>query len=325
MSADRENFLGVDVGGTKVAVAQIVDGEPREHALHPTDVSSPEALLDGIAMAVAEVVEKVGPPTAVGIGVPSQVEFATGTAISSANVPLEGVAVREALEPRLGAPVYVDNDANCAALAEAHGPRDESLSELLMYTLGTGVGGGIVIGGRIYRGHNGLGAELGHAVVDAEGPACPGRCPSRGCLEALCSGTALERDANELAADKPDAELGKLAADKGRVHGKDVVELARAGDDDSIALFERLGRWLGVGIAGAANTFEPQLIAIGGGLSSAADLFLEIAIAEAGSRALPSIWERVDVEPAQAGQEAGVIGAGTLALQEHRGSEDTAR
>jgi len=325
VSADHEIFLGVDVGGTKVAVAAIAGGEANEHSLRPTDTSSSEALLEGIEQAVAAVIEQTGAPTAIGVGVPSQVEFATGTVITSTNVPLEGIELRGELERRLGAPVYVDNDANCAALAEAHSCEGGPVSELVMYTLGTGVGGGIVIGGRIYRGATGLGAELGHAVVQADGPSCPGRCPSRGCLEALCSGTALARDGSELARDDPGSTLGRLAAEQGEVKGSDVVDAARAGDPGARELMQRLGRWLGVGLAGAANSFEPQLIVIGGGLSNGADQFLEAARAEAGARALPAIWERVSLAIAGAGPEAGVIGAGTLALQEHRASVDTAR
>jgi glucokinase len=289
--------LGVDVGGTKVAVAAVSGGRT-EHVLErPTALESPEALLDGVEAQVREVAQAVGQPAAVGVGVPSQIDFATGTVLSSVNIPLEGVALREELEGRLGAPVYVDNDANCAALAEAQ------LTE-------GGPAGYLVIDGRIFRGATGLGAELGHVVVDADGPECPGNCPNRGCLEALCSGTALERDAT--------ARAGR------RVKGREVVEAARAGDADALELLERLGTWLGVGISGLVNAFEPEHVVIGAGLSAAGDLFLDRAVSEAGSRALPAIWSRASVSLAKGGPEAGVIGAGILALQERAASEDTA-
>jgi glucokinase len=293
--------LGVDVGGTKIAVAA-VDGVTATHAVeHPTVVASTDALLDGMEHAVREVIRDAGEPEAIGVGVPSQIEYETGTVESSVNIPLTGVPLREELGRRFGVPVFVDNDANCAALAEAHlvGAR-----HLVMLTLGTGVGGGIITGGRIFRGADGFGGELGHIVVEADGPECPGACPNRGCLEALCSGTALER----------------AAARKGR----EVVEAARNGDAEAQAHLDRLGRYLGIGISNMVNAFQPEVVVIGGGLSAAADLFLDTAVGEAGSRALPALWERTTVQVARAGNAAGVIGAGLLALQEHSRAGDTA-
>ena len=295
-------MLGVDVGGTKVAAAADEGGQPRHAVEHPTVLDSSEALLDGIESAVREVTAAAGEPEAIGIGVPSQVEFATGTVLASVNIPLAGVPLREELGRRFGLPVYVDNDASCAALAEADAI---GATELVMLTLGTGLGGGIVTGGRIFRGAHGLGGELGHVVVEAEGPECPGGgCPNHGCLEALCSGTALERSAGRK--------------------GREVVEAARAGDAEAQAHLDRLGRYLGIGISNMVNVFQPEVVVIGGGLSAAAELFLETAVAEAGSRALPALWERASVQVAQAGNAAGVIGAGLLALQEHSRDGHTA-
>jgi glucokinase len=309
----------VDVGGTKVAVAALGDsgmGEPHEV---PTDVSSPDALLDGIAAAVDAARASVGEPAAIGIGMPSQIEFASGAVVASVNIPLEGVGLRDVLGKRFGVPVFVDNDANCAALAEveAHDPRP---GYLVMLTLGTGVGGGIVIDGRIFRGATGLGAELGHVTIDADGPACPGSCPNRGCIEALCSGTALGRDGLELAEDHPDSPLGRVLAEKGEVHAEDVVASARGGDAQAQALLDRLGMYLGVALTGVVNVFEPELVAIGGGLSRASDLFLETAVAEMRGRALPALAERAKVSLAQGGAAAGVAGAALLARHELTGA-----
>jgi glucokinase len=294
------SFIGVDVGGTKVAVAAVEGGQIAHLVEQPTALDSPEALLAGIESAVGEVVEHTGPPDAIGVGVPSQVEWATGTVLASVNIPLAGIPLREELTRLFGVPAYVDNDASVAALAEASaiGARD-----LVMLTLGTGVGGGIVSGGHVFRGADGLGGELGHVVVEADGPPCPGSCPNRGCLEALCSGTALE-----IAAGRP---------------GREVVMAAREGDVEAQAHLDRLGRYLGIGISNMVNIFQPAHIVVGGGLSSAADLFLDTATAEAASRALPTLWERVTVQVARAGNQAGVIGAGLLALQEHARHGDT--
>src|SRR5205085_6550960 len=161
----------------------------------------------------------------------------------------QGVNLREELGRRLGLPVYVDNDGNCAALAEAYLAQGGPAQHLVMYTMGTGVGGGVVIDGRVFRGATGLGAELGHVVIQADGPECPGNCPNRGCLEALCSGTALARDATEYAKDHPDSELGRRAREHGKVTGVDVVQLARRGDPGSLRLLEYFANNLGVGIA----------------------------------------------------------------------------
>ena len=192
-----------------------------------------------------------------------------------------------------------------------------------MLTLGTGVGGGIVIDGAIFRGATGLGAELGHITIHGEGPPCPGNCPNRGCIEAFCSGTALERDATELGREKPGSRLGRAYADDERVSGREAVAAAQDGDPDAVALLERLGRNLGIAIAAMVNTFEPQQLVIGGGLSRAADLFLETARSEAASRALPKLFERVEIGLAKGGADAGVIGAGLLGAQESARTGDT--
>lgn len=308
------------MGGTKVAVAA-VEGVTATHAVErPTAVDSTEALLDGIEAQVREVIDAAGQPLAVGVGVPSQIEFATGTVETSVNIPLTGVPLREELGRRFGVPVFVDNDANCAALAEAHivGERD-----LVMLTLGTGVGGGVVIGGLTFRGANGLGAELGHISVNPDGPPCPGNCPNRGCLEAYCSGQALERDATELASDRPDSPLAGRVGEDGKVSGRELVAAADEGDADALLLVESFARMLGVGIAAYVNVFEPERFAIGGGLSRASHLFLDRAVQEAGARALPALWKRVSVALAEGGADAGVIGAGLLAALELKRERDT--
>src|SRR3954452_2877422 len=219
--------VGIDVGGTKVEIASVVGGRAVEPQQIPTPLSDSEALLDGIEGLLRSVVEQQEKPEAIGVGVPSQIDFATGTVVASVNIPLEGVPLREELERRFGVPVFVDNDANCAALAEAQLVDGGPANHLVMLTLGTGVGGGIIIDGEIFRGATGLGAELGHMVIQTDGLKCPGRtCENRGCVEAYCSGKALE-----------------LATG---MKGRDVVAAARAGDDEALAAVTELGRWLGV-------------------------------------------------------------------------------
>jgi glucokinase len=304
------HVLGIDVGGTKVEVASVVDGDVGNPQRIQTELSDADALLDGIEAITRKVIEADGQPEAIGVGVPSQIDFATGTVIASVNIPLEGVALRDELERRFDVPVYVDNDGNCAALAEAQLVDDGPARHLVMLTLGTGVGGGVIIDGSVFRGATGLGAELGHMVIQADGPPCPGRtCPNRGDVEAYCSGSALERAAG--------------------MPGEEVEKRARAGDETAVRHMTDLGRWLGVAMANFVNIFEPEYIVIGGGLgASACDLFLNSAIEEMRSRALPAGLKRLQVSLARVGSDAGVIGAGMLAENEcarDTGARDTAR
>jgi glucokinase len=293
--------LGIDVGGTKVEIASVTDARALEPRQTPTPLESSAALIDGIEALAREVIERDGNPEAIGVGVPSQIDFATGTVVASVNIPLEGIPLRDELEQRFGVQVYVDNDANVAALAEAQAIRARNL---LMLTLGTGVGGGVVIDGRIFRGASGRGAELGHMVVDANGRKCPGRtCPNIGCIEAYCSGSALE-----------------IASGR---KGRAIVAAAREGEEEALGHLTDLGRWLGVGFASFVNMFEPENIVIGGGLgASASDLFLDTAIQEGRARALQAGYERVTFSLAKTGSDAGVIGAGLLAQMEHTAVEN---
>jgi glucokinase len=304
--------LGVDVGGTKVAVAAVDGVTVSDSTEDPTVTDTTEALLDGIEAAVKRMIERVGEPEAIGVGVPSQIEYATGTVETSVNIPLTGVPLRAELGSRFGVPVFVDNDANCAALAEAHILGEDNL---VMLTLGTGVGGGVVINGMTFRGAHGLGAELGHMTLNPDGPPCPGNCPNRGCIEAYCSGQALERDATELATDKPDSPLARRL-ENGKVSGRALQETAEAGDSDALLIFQNFGRMLGVAMAGYVNVFEPDRLTIGGGVSRASHLFFERAIQEANARALPALLSRVTIAMAEGGPDAGVIGAAVLAAQE---------
>src|SRR3954454_24736903 len=301
--------LGIDVGGTKVEIASVADGRAIEPCQIPTPLEDSKSLIDGIDALARQVIERDGQPEAIGVGVPSQIDFATGTVVASENIPLEGASLREDLQKRFGIPVFVDNDANVAALAEAQWVEGGPARHLVMLTLGTGVGGGVIIDGNVFRGATGLGAELGHMVIQADGLPCPGRtCPNRGCIEAYCSGSALERAAG--------------------MTGREVAAAARAGDAQAQKHLDDLGRWLGVGISNFVNIFEPEHIVIGGGLgASAADLFLDTAVEEARSRALPAGFERLTVSLAKGGSDAGVIGAGFLAQKEHAlatGERDTA-
>lgn len=309
--------VGVDVGGTKVSVAALSDGELGEPVIRPTEKAGASELLDEIVAGV----ERVRGPgaEAVGVGVPSVVDFAAGRARSSVNVPLEDVALADRLEDRLGLPVIVDNDATLAALAEAWDGERIAVRSLVMFTVGTGVGGGLVIGGRVHRGATGAAGEVGHTLVGIAcdpAPPDPAGFPQPGSLESLAAGTVLDRLAREAAEREPGSVLGQVLADAGDVDGTDAVAAARAGDRHATELIRLLGARLGIGIANAINLLDPEVVAIGGGVSVAGELLLGPARETARGFVLPGVGTATEIRLARRGPEAGVLGAALLAQEE---------
>jgi glucokinase len=313
-----DEFIGIDVGGTKIASAKLELGVLSESSLVPTERGDQQTLIDQLVHAIAEL---KGPDVrAVGIGVPSVVDFATGRIRSSANIPLEDVPLRELLTERAGVPVYVDNDASCAAMGEAWVDGRIACEHLVMFTVGTGVGGGTVLGGRIYRGATGAAPELGHTIIGLDlthgAPQHPGEHPQPGSLETLASGRALDRLALEAARAEPGSFLGQRLARAGEVTGLDVVEGAKAGDEAAKRCLRVLGERLGVGIANAINLFDPLEVVIGGGVSNAGDLLLEPAADTAFRFVLPGVGTATKIRLARHGPRAGVLGAALIAAQE---------
>jgi glucokinase len=267
-------------------------------------------------------VEEIRTPgaRAVGIGVPSVVEFATGTIKSSVNVPLKDVPLRSVLTERLGLPVFVDNDATVAALAEAHDEQGRVVNNLVMFTVGTGVGGGLVLGGRIYRGSTGAAPEMGHTMIGLDlrvgAPRAAKKFPQPGSLEELAAGRALDRLGAEAAESDPKSALGQIAAGGEAVTGHHVVDAAKAGDPAAGRLLTLLGERLGIGIANAINLFDPDEVVIGGGVATAGDRLLEPARETALGYVVPGVGEKTTIRLARWGVEAGVRGAALLAGQE---------
>jgi glucokinase len=270
---------------------------------------------------VQAIEEARGPDArAVGIGVPSVIEFATGRVHASVNIPLHDLPLRELLTERIGLPVYVDNDASCAALAEAFEDGRIACPHLVLFTIGTGVGGGWVLNGRLYRGATGAAAEVGHTIVglDLEQGAPGGRprFPQPGSLEVLASGRALDRLADDAARERPGTFLARRLAERGEVDGSDVVQGAHAGDDTCRDCLRILGERLGIGIANAINTFDPLEVVIGGGVSRAGELLLEPARRTAFLHVVPGAGTKTTVRVARHGPRAGVLGAALIAAQE---------
>jgi glucokinase len=312
------SVVGVDLGGTKVAVAALRGDKLGESTLRPTDLSGSDALVEQLAEMVDEVRDE--DLAGVGIGVPSVVDFASGRVISSVNIPLVDVPLRSVLGERLGVPVFVDNDATVAALAEAHDEHMRLVSQnLVILTVGTGIGGGIVLGGRIYRGATGGAAELGHTLIGAELVATvpePTHFPQAGSLEALAAGHALDHMAAEAAKALPESALGRRGAGGEPVLGADAVRAARDGDAEAVRLVELWARRLGVGIANAINTFDPDEVVIGGGAAAAGDLLLKPAREVALGYVHPGLRGHARVRLAWHGLRSGVLGAALLAAHE---------
>lgn len=264
---------------------------------------------------VAELREGDDGVEAIGVGAAGTVEWPTGRIRWAPNNAYRDWNVRAELEDATGLPAVIDNDANVAGLAEAR-LGDVRYDQMILVTVGTGVGSGIVLDGRIYRGPHGLGAEMGHMNVTPDGPECG--CGNFGCLEAVASGTALARMGRSAAAGEPDGMIAALAAKSGaEVTGQIVTEAAQAGDSTAESLFARLGRSLGIGIASMNAIFELEAVVIGGGLVATGDLLLHPTRRAAREFAYaPGVRPIPPIVPATYGGDAGKIGAALLALEE---------
>jgi glucokinase len=321
------DVIGLDLGGTKIAVARLKGNELSESLIEPTNLSGQEELIDQLVAMIGDC--RGDELDGVGLGVPSIVEFETGRVVSSANIPLADVPLREVLGERLGVPVFVDNDATVAALAEAHDDQLRMVArDLVMITVGTGVGGGLVLGGRIYRGATGGAGELGHTIVgmDLSGPVPDaGRFPQKGSLERVAAGHALDAMVERAASEQPDSALGRLRAQGKKVSGVEAVDAAQAGDAMAARLLELWGERLGIGIANAINIFDPEEVVIGGGAARAGDLLLEPAKRTAAAYVLPGLGRQTTIRVARHGVRAGVLGAALLAAHELSDAKAPAR
>lgn len=289
--------VGVDIGGTKVAAGVVDDdGNVLAEVRRPTPSDDADAAID----AVVGVVEELGGAhdvAAVGIAAAGFVNAERTTMLFAPNLPWADVPVRRLVEDRLGIPVDVENDANCAAWAEYRYGAGKGEPDLVCLTVGTGIGAGILIGGRLYRGRFGIAGEPGHLGVVQDGFACG--CGNSGCLEQYASGTALIRYASDRGLD---------------ADGPDITAAAKAGDERAVAAFAEVGRWLGLALADVASVLDPGVFVIGGGVADAGDLLLEPARVSFAAH-LPSSAYRplADIRPALLGNDAGLVGAADLA------------
>lgn len=307
--------IGVDLGGTKMLVGVLDGTEALWESREASTGQSEDELVELLVREVGEAREARPEAKAVGLGIPATIDQASGVAVAAVNLPLTDVPIRDVVSERVGLPVYLDNDANVAALAEYLFGAAQGKPNTVMLTIGTGIGGGLILDGAVYRGATGAGAELGHTVIQADGPPCQGNCPNHGCVEALASGTALGREGRAAAESAPDSALGQALAAGRAIDGKVVTEAALAGDETAVGVFELIGSRLGVACSSFANIFQPDAIVVGGGVIAAGDLLLDPARREVRERALIPMNETPILE-ATLGPDAGVIGAAALARTE---------
>jgi glucokinase len=305
--------IGVDVGGTKVAgllvgeTGEVLAGEERT-----TPADDVDATMDTI-YAVVAALRSTAEPAGVGVGAAGMVDFAAGAMRWAPNLAWKEVPIRDLVRERTGLPCIVDNDANAAAWAEFRFGAATGAGDVLTVTVGTGIGGGIICDGTLFRGAHGFAAEIGHFIVEPGGPRCG--CGNEGCWEQVASGQALDRLGREAAVRDPAGRIADLAGGD-RVTGRHVSLAAREGDAAAVRIMAEVGRRLGEGIAGLVNVLDPELVVVGGGVAEEGDLILEparrsfVRTVEA-----PEHRPEVPIVAAALGNDAGAIGAAALALE----------
>lgn len=314
-------YIGIDVGGT-TAKAGVVD-EAGQILYKSSCKTGIERDFEDIAADMAELCRHIvresghemAEVTAVGVGIPGEQSPKTGLVAFCNNLGWVDVPLMQRLRDALGLPVYVDNDANVAALAESAFGASRDVKSSILITLGTGVGGGIVRDQRIHTGAHGVGGEIGHMVVVVDGEPC--NCGHRGCWEKYASATAIIRMGRALMEEKPDCALARqMGGDAANLNAKAVLDLAKAGDADCAGIFETYVKYLCVGLANLINIYDPDMLVLGGGVAYAGDFLLDAVRAALGDYVYcPALsWARVEL--ARMGNDAGIIGAAMLGRAE---------
>lgn len=316
---DLDLVCAVDLGGTNLRAANIDrDGRIHEHIRTETPASGTAAdVVAAIAAAVRECEATCsGQLRKVSVVIPGSVHVETGVVINAPNIPsLPGYELTPALERALGRPVLIENDANAAALGEMWQGAGRGYRTIICLTLGTGVGGGMILDGRLWRGVDGTAGEIGHLSVDPFGGVkC--NCGNTGCLEVYASATAIVRMTREALAQHKSSLLQAVAADE--LTAEKVFRAATTGDEMAIEIFRRMGVYLGIAMANLVNLINPEMIVIGGGASAAWDMFAQHARAEVMARAFPVPARRCRIVRAQCGDDAGLLGAAWLAWEHER-------
>ena len=307
-------IVGIDIGGTKVKFGVIsIEGEILDKWEINTDLNDNGAyIIEDVWSSILHhpLLTDPGSILGIGVGAPGFVDAQTGNVYEAVNIGWKDFELGEILRGKCKLPVYVENDANIAALGENWRGAGNEANDLIVVTLGTGVGGGIIANGEILQGDNGTAGEIGHIVIDPQGYAC--NCGRTGCLDTVASATGIVRQAMEELARNPAGKLTALYTEQGSISAKDVFTLAEEGDQSCIHVIARITDMLGIALANAAAIINPSKILIGGGLSQAGSWFLTDIRAAFIKHSLARIGEITQIEYAQLGNDAGIIGAAYL-------------
>lgn len=310
-------YIGVDLGGTNIG-AGIVDEEGSILVKDevPTGSSRPyDEIIKDMADLIGEILKQGGyelsDVESIGIGSPGCIDNEQGEVVFANNLNWKHVPVREELQRHIDLPIYLENDANVAGLAEAVTGACKGVENSVTITLGTGVGSGIIIGGRPYSGSHGVGAELGHMIVRVDGVPCT--CGNRGCFERYTSATALIREGKKVAKANPDSIIAKsVEGDLDKISAKTVIDAAKAGDEVALEVFDNYIYYLAMGIVTIINSFDPSIIAIGGGVSRAGDFLLDSLKEKVKEHIFYKDMPYADIRLSELGNDAGIIGAAML-------------
>ncbi|MDU4789859.1 MAG: ROK family protein [Clostridium sp.] len=314
----KKYVIGVDLGGTKISTAiSTIEGNILANVVLPTKAEEGEvAVLGRIVQSIDEVI--VGSSTsideveAIGIGSPGPLDAKKGIIITTPNLPFKDYNLVQPLKEKYNIPVYLDNDANAAAIGEYMFGAGKGKESIVYFTVSTGVGGGAVLDGKVYRGHTSNALEIGHTTVNPNGPRC--NCGNLGCLEAMSSGTAIAKKGKEAVSTNVETSLKKYDT----VTSYEVFKEAEAGDEVAKDIIDNALTYLGIGVANAIATFDPEMIIIGGGVSKAGDIVFDTVKKVVNKRCFKSMAESCEIVPAGLGSDAGVVGAVALAIIESR-------
>lgn len=314
-------YLGIDIGGTTIKAGVVTEETKVLHKESmPTVIGDDE---NGFVEAIVTLVHKtlcgagigLSDLCAIGVGCPGIIDDEKGIVVDAGNLKLRNFPLREELKKHFTIPIFLNNDANCAALGEYRALNNSKIGSLIMITLGTGIGGGIILNQKIYTGYNGMGGEFGHMILCMDGRPCA--CGQRGCWETYASAGALVRDAAKAAKEHPESVLNTMLAQKGgSVDGEMVFQALRRKDNVIEKVFEDYIKYLGEGLISIINVFQPEVIVVGGGLGNSGDSLL---IPLKKYIAQNSNWlqceKRTEIRSALLGNNAGIIGASNLGRQ----------
>lgn len=316
----QKYVVGVDLGGTKISTAlSNLNGEVISQTTVPTNANEGEIpVLNRIIESIEKVI-KDGSVTykdikGIGIGSPGPLDAEKGTIIYTPNLPFKNFNLVEPINKKFGAPVFLDNDANVAAIGEYMFGAGKGAKDVVFFTVSTGIGGGAILNGKVYRGHTSNALEIGHMTVAPDGPRC--NCGNIGCVEATSSGTSIAKRGQEALTSKVETTLRKY---EGTITSYEVFTEAAAGDPVCVDIINNALNYLGIAVANAVSIFDPEIIIIGGGVSKAGDIVFDTVRKVVDKRCFKSMAESVKIVPAGLGTDAGVVGAVALALLETEG------